>query len=78
VKVPGFNPSGYEVKHWFQSLLSKFNLYRCTRDMGHGSMAMKPGLTMASKFVSGGTVVGLYKLNPVDESLKAPGFNPES
>jgi hypothetical protein len=32
LKAPGFNPLTYEVKNRFQTLLSKFNLYRYTEE----------------------------------------------
>jgi hypothetical protein len=30
LKLPGFNPRTYQVRNWFQNLLTKCNLYRYT------------------------------------------------
>jgi hypothetical protein len=51
------------VRKWFQSLLSKFNLYRYSAEEKRRALAKHS--------------VGLYKLNALlTLSLKAPGFNP--
>jgi hypothetical protein len=78
LKAPGFNPRTYEVKIWFQSLLSKFNLCRYSEVEVRLMQRDNPLMsfpTLFSPLVRGGAV-------PVEssetQSLKppGPGFNP--